>query len=1045
MRVVGVVDFFTGENRQHIFTSENKNFVVMRKILLFICFLFASALLFAQEETTVQGKVTDADNMGIPGVSVVIEGTTSGTITDIDGNYNIETPSGANLVFSFVGLETITVAVDNRTLINVQMSESTIGLDEVVVVGYGQQSVKDLTSSITTVKSDEITKTPSSQPMQALQGKVAGLQVVSNGAPGGSPTIRVRGVGSFQGNAAPLYVVDGMFFDNIDFLNTSDIESISVLKDASAAAIYGVRAANGVVLIETKSGNYNQATEIIYDGYYGFQTAQNVLKMANAEQFTRYISETGSTADASYLSNAITRYGSNPANPDVPNVNTDWYDEVLKSSSPVQSHSLSINGGSGRARYSIGASYFDQEGLLTEARNEYERVNFRSKLDFKATDWLNAGGNVNISNATQYNAEDAVWFKTYFAVPILPVYDELNTGASPEKLSNARNLGYRESQNPFYDLLYYDNRNQIGKILGNFYLDFKLIPDKLSFKTTYNYSYGNVNERNVDFEFNDGEELHQSAIRKSHVTSYNQIWDNILTYTQNFNLHKLTVLAGYSYRSEKNDGFFASGTELDPSPSWDNEELWYLYYANSINADGTGDRDPDDPYKYAKNEYGNSYFGRIAYNYDDRYLIYGTLRRDGTNKFQKKWGNFPTVGAGWVLSEEGFFNVGFVDFLKLRGSWGKLGNDGVASAIGASTLVPVTTAINDKLVAGNTVDNIYDYLDQWETTAETNVGLTSRLFGNRLSVEADYYIRNTKNAAVTIILPLVRENVRRNKGEIRNSGFELTLNWSDNITNDLSYRIGGNMATLKNEVKSLGGPQYLDAGQAEFRQRSIIGEPVEAFFGYDVTGVFQDETQIANSGLTAQFIGDNNLVPGDFIYKDQNSDGVIDDLDRVVLGSYLPDLTYGFNIGITYKNLDLTANFQGQSGHSILNRKRGEIIFTDDTNIDADLANNLWRGEGTSNKYPSAAGLRKSYNQAMSSYFVEDGSYFRIQNVRLSYNLKKNKLFGIDMPDARITLTAERPLTIFDYNGFNPEVANGIDRQTYPIPAVYTIGINLKL
>jgi hypothetical protein len=357
----------------------------------------------------------------------------------------------------------------------------------------------------------------------------------------------------------------------------------------------------------------------------------------------------------------------------------------------------------------------------------------------------------------------------------------------------------------------------------------------------------------------------------------------------------------------------------------------------------------------------------------------------------------------------------------------------------------VTTAINDKLVAGNTVDNIYDYLDQWETTAETNIGLTSRLFSNRLSVEADYYIRNTENAAVTIILPLVRENVRRNRGEIRNSGFELGLDWSDNITNDLSYRLGGNMATLQNEVKSLGGPQYLNAGQTEFRQRSIIGEPVEAFFGYEVTGVFQNEEQITNSGLTGQFIQDNNLVPGDFIYKDQNADGVIDDLDRVVLGSYLPDLTYGFNIGITYKNLDLTANFQGQSGHSILNRKRGEIIFTDDTNIDADLANNLWRGEGTSNKYPSAAGLRKSYNQAMSSYFVEDGSFFRIQNVRLSYNLKNNKLFGIDMPDTRITLTAERPLTIFDYNGFNPEVANGIDRQTYPIPAVYTIGINLKL
>jgi len=349
------------------------------------------------------------------------------------------------------------------------------------------------------------------------------------------------------------------------------------------------------------------------------------------------------------------------------------------------------------------------------------------------------------------------------------------------------------------------------------------------------------------------------------------------------------------------------------------------------------------------------------------------------------------------------------------------------------------------LVAGNTVDNFFDYLDEWENTEEINVGITSTFLNQRLSLDADYYIRDTKNAIVTIILPLIRENVRRNRGEIRNSGFELALNWSDDISDNIHYSFGGNLATLKNEVRSLGGPQYLDAGTAEFRQRSIIGEPMQTFYGYEVLGVFQNDEEINSSGLTEQFIADNNLVPGDFMYKDQNGDGVIDDQDRVVLGSFLPSVTYGFNIGFSYRNLSLSANFQGQYGHSILNRKRGEIIFTTDTNIDADLATNLWRGEGTSNKYPSAAGLRKGYNQAMSDYFVEDGSYFRIQNVRLSYQIKDNQLFGMAMPDARITFTAERPLTLFNYNGFNPEVPNGVDRQTYPIPAVYTIGLNLEL
>lgn len=1018
----------------------------MKKLIILFFLFFAVVIVYAQQQITVTGKVIQAsDNQPIPGVTVVVKGTSNGTITDFEGNYTIGAPGNATLVFSFVGLETQEVPITNRSVINVSLAQSLELVDEVVVVGYGQLKVKDLTSSISTVNAEEIVKTPTSQAMQALQGKVAGLQVVSNGAPGASPTIRVRGIGSFQGNSAPLYIVDGMFFDNIDFLNPADIEDMSVLKDASAAAIYGVRASNGVIIIQTKSGNYNQAAEIVYNGYYGFQTAQNVLKMANAAQFVQYVQETGATADASFVNNALQRYGRSRINPNIPNVNTDWYAEVLKTSSPIQNHSLTIDGGGKQSRYSVGASYFKQDGLVTDTRNDYERINFRTKLDFKAKDWLDVGGNINISNATQYNADGAIWFRTYFAVPILPVYDDLNTAAYPEKLSNAQQLGYRGSQNPFYNMLYKDSRNKIAKILGNFYLDFSLIPDKLKFKTSYNYSFGSLGERTVDFEYNDGVTQFQSAIRKSHVTSYNQIWDNVLTYNDTFDKHSLTVLGGYSYRSETNDGFFARGTELDPAPSWDNEELWYLYFADVIDDSGTGDRDSGNIYKYAKNEYGISYFGRVSYNYDGRYLLYGTIRRDGTNKFQKKWGNFPTVGAGWVASEEHFFNVKYIDFLKIRGSWGRLGNDGVESAIGASTLVPVTTAIDDKLVAGNQVDNIYDYLDRWETTEETNIGFTARAFKNRLSVDADYYVRNTKNAVVTIILPLVRENVRRNQGEIRNQGFELTLDWSNNITDDLSYSIGGNIATLKNEVLSLGGPEYLDAGSAEFRQRSILGHPIQAFYGYKVLGVFQNEQDISNSGLTNQFITDNNLKPGDFIYQDQNSDGSIDDRDRVVLGSYLPKVTYGANFSVSYKNFSLTANLQGQTGYKILNRKRGEIIFTTDTNIDADLAKNLWRGEGTSNKYPSAAGLRKGYNQAMSDYFVEDGSYFRIQNVQLSYSLKKYTIGGVNIPDATVTLTAEKPLTVFNYNGFSPEVSDGIDRQTYPIPAIYTIGLRLKL
>lgn len=1006
-------------------------FKVLSVMLLCLLAIDASA------QTVVTGTVRSSDDgLPLPGVSILIKGTLQGTSTSAEGTYRLEVPSSdAVLVYSFVGYTTQETQVGARSIINVTMAPDVGLLGEVVVIGYGTQEQKDLTSAISTVKSEDIVKTPTAQAMQSLQGKVPGVQIVSSGAPGAAPTVRIRGVGSLESNAAPLYVVDGMFFDNIDFLNTSDIETISVLKDAAASAIYGVRASNGVVLIQTKGGGYNQAPKVTYDGYYGIQQAQNVLTLANTQQFTQYALATGSAADASFIQNAFQRFGRSRVDPNIPDVNTDWYDQVLQTA-PMQNHSISVSGGNESTRYSVGVSYFKQDGLLKETRNEYERLNFRTKLDFDVSDRLTIGGNINISNATQYNAENAVWFKTYFAVPILPVYDDQNTAAIPFGLSNAQVLGYRGSQNPFYDLLYNDNRNKIGKFLANFHFEYDIIPQKLKFRSAYNYSFSNFNVRNVDFEYSNGVTDFQSAIRRSHATSYDQIWDNYLTYTESMGLHSLTAVLGYSYRSETNEGVFARGTELDPAPDRGMEELWYISLTDNIDDGAVGD--------FGSKIYGASYFTRLAYNYDDRYLLYGTFRRDGNNKFQQKWGNFFTIGAGWVLSEENFFNLPNVDFLKIRGGWGQLGNDGVTAAVGAPTIAPRFLAIDGQRVAGNVVIPTFDFVDRWETTEEVNVGVSSKLLGERLSLEADYFVRDTENAAVTIILPLIRDNVRRSVAGIRNSGFEMALNWSDKIGSDWSYSVGGNFATLNNEVLSLGGPQYLDAGSAEFRQRSIVGQPLQAFFGYETEGIFQNQAEITNSGYTSEFITDSGIEPGDFKYKDQNGDGVIDDADRVVLGSYLPDLTYGLNLSVSYKNVDFSANFQGQKGHSILNRKRGEIIFTTDTNIDAELATNLWNGEGTSNKYPSAAGLRKGWNQSMSDYFVEDGSYFRVQNIRVSYNLTGKEILGTQMPDTRITFTAERPLTFFNYNGFTPEVASGIDRQTYPIPAVYTLGLNIK-
>ncbi|MBL7841270.1 MAG: TonB-dependent receptor [Cyclobacteriaceae bacterium] len=1008
----------------------------LRFLSLAILLLLLGSGAFAQTRT-VTGTVTSEDGP-MPGVSVLVVGSNKGATTDGDGKYTLElTSTETSLTFSFIGYKTVTVDVANRNVVDVALETDTQSLDEVVIVGYGTMQEKDLTSAITTVKTEELTKTPTSQPMQALQGKVPGVQIVSSGAPGASPTVRIRGIGSMpgQGNSDPLYVVDGMFFTNIDFLNPNDIATISLLKDASAAAIYGVRAANGVVLITTKSGSYNQKTEIVYDGYYGVQRAQNVVQMSNSQQFTQYALATGVTADATYIDAAFARYGRSRVNPNVPLPNTDWYDKVLRTAS-IQNHSVSINGGKDNVRYSVGGSYFNQEGLLNVAKNEYRRLNFRTKVDFKATDRLTVGVNFNISNARQYVADNGAWDNAYFAVPIMPVFDPNNTTATPVKLANAKSLGYRDPQNPFFNLYYNNDRNNVGKILGNLFWDYQLIPNKLSFKMTYNYSFENINTRNVDFANNNGFTDSQNGIYKKGSTQYNQIIDNVLTYTEDFGDHNITAVAGYTFRSEINEGNYVQGANiatLDPK----NEATWYIP-TGTIVSNQSGD--------FGSKLYGSSYFGRVSYNYDDRYLVYSTLRRDGTNKFRKgdKWGNFFTIGGGWVVTEEDFFDVPAIDYLKIRGSWGQLGNDGVASAVGQPTVDPITTAINEAEKNGFVIDNAYDLVNRWETVVETNVGFSARVLKNALSIDLDYYVRNTQDAVLTIVLPAQREIIRRNGGEIKNSGLEAALSYSGKITSDINFTVGANFTTLKNEVTNLKGQRYLDAGQAEFLQRSIVGNSINAFYGFEVEGVFQSSEQINSSGYTAQFISDNNIVPGDFHYKDQNGDGIIDANDRVVLGKILPSFMYGFNLGVTWKGFELTANFQGISGNSILNRKRGQLIFNPDANIDADLSTHLWDGEGSGNKYPSALGLRKSWNLKMSDHFVESGNYFRIQNVRLSYNIIGKELLGIKVPTTKVTFTAERPLTVFQYNGFNPEVANGVDTQTYPIPAVYTLGLNVK-
>ncbi len=997
------------------------------KLLLTFLALLLYGIGYAQQPKTITGTVIGPDDMPLPGAEVKVVGKNIFDITDFDGNFTLEgVVEGDTFRITFLGFEPQELPVLGANDYQITLMESAAALDEVVVVGYGTQRKADLTGSIVTIESEEIEKTPTSNVMQSLQGKVAGVQITSIGSPGDSPNVRVRGLGTYTSGTNVLYVVDGALYDNIDFLSTKDIKSINVLKDASSSAIYGVRAANGVIIIETKSGRINQKPQFEYDGYTGVQRAQDIVKMANSEQFTTMAFESGSQADIQFVMNAMQRFGRSRINPNIPDVNTDWYEEILRDGI-IQSHSIGVSGGGDNVTYSVGTNYFSQEGIL-DMKNEYERFNIRSKMDVNITDRFKTGVNLVFSNATRYAPENAAWFNAYFAVPILPVMDPLNTAATPVQYANARSLGYRSPQNPFPVMDFNENRIKIRKLLATIDFQYDIIEDKLDFKTTYSHNLTALEERYVTLPYNLGFNTEvQSSIRRANNTFSNQYWDNVLTYQDQIGDHKFTAMAGTSFRDEASNNFSATGRNIAGIRF---ESSWYLDFADPESFN-------DNVSEIGRRFYGMSYFGRISYNYLDRYLVYGTFRADGSSKFTlDPWGYFPSVGLGWVLSEEIFMDdVGVIDFLKFRAAWGKLGNDNVAASAGSNTITVITVPFGEQQRTGITSSSVFSN-NTWEVIEEFNFGMDLELLENRLSITADYYIRDTEDAILPVYIPIVDRSVDRNSGVIRNKGFEFSGNYFGNIGKDFEFSIGANFTTLKNEALEIEDERgYLDAGSAEFRQRTIEGGPLFGFYGYERVGVYQNQAEIEADPIAVA----NNLAPGDLIYRDQNNDGLINDEDRVILGSFLPDFTYGGNISMNYKAFDFSMNFYGQAGNKILNRRRGEIIFTNDTNMDADLAINRWHGEGTSNIYPSSAGMRKAWNQRLSNFWVEDGDFFRIQNIQVGYTVEQE-----DFPLTRVYFTAERPFSFFDYNGFTPEVPDGVDRQTYPIPSIYTVGVNVK-
>ena len=1008
----------------------------LKSLLLMVCLLLAASPAFSQTKT-VTGKVVDGTGEPLIGVTVQVEGTGTGVITDIDGDYSIASVSDdATLLFSYVGMLSQKVSVSGQTVINVTMMDDTQQLEEVVVIGYGSAKSKDLTAPITVVKGDELLATPSSSPMAALQGKVSGVNVVNSGAPGESPTVRIRGVGSFT-ESSPLYVVDGMFYDDISFLNSSDIQDMSVLKDASAAAIYGVRAANGVVIITTKKGTPNQKARISYNGYVGIQKATNVLEMCNASQYATMMLEGNYDAYNTYFKAAIDRWGGSYADSDFHNwtygADSDWYDMLLREA-VITDHSLSIDGGSEKTTYSMGVNYTYQNGVL-KADNDYKRINFRAAADYVATNWLKVGFNGVFSNIEKQNPNNATWQHAFNCPPIIAAYDENNTDATPIKFGSPASIGYGSNfNNPLATAYYYDSNSNTYRVLSNFYAELTFIPEKLKLRTSYAYNYEQTSNRifTPKYVVSGTQQQATNTLKKEELNYKDYVWDNVLTYTDRKGKHGWGAMFGYSMRQESYRYLWGQASNV---PEGKDE---YLYLNNG---DASGATVGDDGTTYR----GQSYFTRLNYNFDDKYLLMFTFRADGSSKYQEQWGYFPSVGAAWVISQEPFMqNQKAFNNLKLRASWGRLGNDKVAASDGFASLTTGTTAsgvFGNTTIAGTQDNSYFSYLD-WEVVDEWNAGINFATLQNRLSVDVDWYYRLTKKAVISPLLPFSTSTLAGNHGKILNTGFDIAINWADKVTKDFSYSIGVNLTTLKNRVKDLNGQEMIRGGKTV----NWVGHEMNSYYGFVCTGVYQTEEECANDPLAVQ----EGCVPGDLKYADLNGDNKLDANDRTTLGSYIPNFTYGINLGLQYKNFDLLVSTYGQTGAQIFNRKRALRYASWDYNFDLAQYENRWTGPGTSNTDPSASALMRSHNvsdQRYSSYFVESADFFRIQNITLGYTFKNIKLGNYTLPGLRLSLTADRPFTTFSANTFSPEIADasaeGWDTEVYPLTATYTFGVKI--
>ena len=1021
------------------------------------------------EPVAVKGTVTSAsDGEPLIGVTVQVKGTTTGTSTDIDGNYTIKVEMGTSLTFSYVGMQARTIKVTSDRL-DVALVEDTGTLEELMVVGYGVQKKKLVTGATSQIEGDDIAKMNTTSPLQAMQGQIAGVNIASDsGQPGSEMKVTIRGLGTI-GNGSPLYLIDGVGGD-ISTLNPADIESIDVLKDAASAAIYGAQAANGVVLITTKQGREGKA-KVTFDGYFGWQTNAKKVKLLNAEQYMMIMDEQN-------VNEGLPKYDwasmNDIHNADGSIIDTDWMDYMIQKNAKTQSYTIGVTGGSKTSTYALSLGYLNQEGIVGGPDvSNYSRYNFRINSDHKLFgNLLTIGEQVSFvysqSTGIQVGDPYSNTLREAFGVnPLTPVYD-----ADGNFYDTTGNDYYADGGNPYgFMMKTINNRSNNATFSGNVYAQLEPIKN-LKIKTVFGAVYGASKWRRYTpkYHFSPFSYQNYDTVDQNTTQSLGLTWTNTISYDFDIKDHAFNVLLGMeAYRYQ---GDYLGGGQINLKEGFNN---WNHAYIDNGTGSNLADRGMALSGYPLDKERRISYFARVGWNWREKYMINFTIRNDGSSNFASghRFGWFPSVSAGWNLSSEDFMEGtrDWLSFLKIRASWGRVGNQNVDKY---QYLAPIK---NQNIhyffgqylgpngqIDGGYGENIYNnwgaYPSRlgnmdltWETSEQTNVGFDARLFNSRLSVNFDWYMKTNKDWLVVapILATAGTDAPFINGGNVKNTGVELGISWTDIIGNDFSYTIGVNGAYNKNKVGSIpnedgiihGDTGMLYDNSAEC-YRAQNGMPIGYFWGFKTDGIFQNQKEINDWKAAGHGILQADPQPGDIRYADINNDGTIDDNDKVNLGNGMPKFTFGFNINLAWRNFDLGITASGMAGYKILQSYRNQAH--QQQNYTTRILDR-WHGEGTSNYLPRVT--NSNINWQFSDIFLQNGDFLRISNLTFGYNFAPliNQSW---LSNCRLYFQIQNLVTFTKYDGMDPEIGygtqpwvSGIDVGYYPRPRTFLFGVNL--